>query len=172
MISELQSLIRTPYFDTYLKLVESSDLRYELRASQTSFLQLIRSLSDDQLNYRYAPEKWTIAQVIYHTIECEIIFNYRALTIAKEAHAELPGFDENEYTAAAHVEDATVEQLAAFFDSTRQSTLGLLSTLDEAQLQKTGLANGNEVQVSALFYITSGHTRHHQNVINERYLNA
>lgn len=168
----MQSLVRTPYFDTYLKLVESADLVKELGASHASFLQLILGLNQDQLAFQYAPGKWTIAQVIYHTIETEMIFNYRALTIAKEAHADLPGFDENTYTAAAQLEGMTAEQMAAFFDSTRQSTLGLIQTLSADQMQRTGLANGKEVQVSALFYITSGHTRHHQNVINERYLNA
>lgn len=170
MISELESLIRVPYFDTYLHHVKYVELERELHDSQQAFDAMLQGLTEDQLTLRYAPEKWTIAQVVYHVIETELIFNFRALTFAKEDGANLPGFDENSYTAAAQLEDATVDSLSRFFNSTRESTLGLLQTLNSEQLQRVGQANDNQAQVAAMFYITSGHARHHMLVIQERYL--
>jgi len=46
----------------------------------------------------------------------------------------------------------------------------LLNTMSSEQLKKVGVASDNEIQVEALFFVTSAHYRHHLNVLNERYL--
>lgn len=170
MIKKLESLIIAPYFNTYLKLVEHENLIEELESSQDLVSEFLSELDEERSGYRYAQDKWSIAEVIHHCIETELIFNFRALTIARESNkAILPGFDENDYVKASGKKDWTPAQLLLYFDSVRNTTLSLINTISKEQMAKLGIASGKEVQVEALFFVTSGHFRHHLNVIAERY---
>lgn len=171
MISSLQRLVRTPYFDTYLNHLTTDNLHEALVQSEVFMVDILKNLNDDDLQKRYASDKWTIAEVVHHIIETEMIFNYRALRIARESEPQnIEGFDENLYAQESYLESFTVEELIQFFKAQRQSTMLLLKTFKPAQLEKIGVASGKEVQTEALFYITAGHTLHHAKVILERYL--
>lgn len=171
MLASLQSLKRVPYFDNYLKRVVHEDLRTELLDSKQVMIEFISSLDDADLDMRYAPNKWTIREVIIHVIECELIFAYRALTIAREEGAvNLPGFEENDYIRAIAQDPFGIKELRDAFESVRNLTLFVMQTMDKSQLKKVGIASGHEAEVQALFYVTSGHGRHHQHVIESKYL--
>lgn len=171
MHHDLNTLIRAPYFDTYLKTLESSDVEACLNYSKQKFIQLVTSLSEEQLKYRYLPEKWSIKELIMHLIDTEMIFNYRALRIGREVEVQtLIGFDENSYAQQANVATITKDELVQFFSSVRESTLLLYKTFTDEQLARVGNASGHNMQAKALFFINAGHTLHHLNIINERYL--
>lgn len=171
MISSLQRLVRSSYFDTYLNHLDTDNLLEALTHSEAFMIDTLKDLSDEDLQKRYAADKWTISEVVHHIIETEMIFNYRALRIARESESQnIEGFDENLYEKESYLENFTVEELIAFFKAQRQSTILLLKTFKPHQLSKTGFASGKEVQTEALFYITAGHTLHHAKVIIERYL--
>ncbi len=171
MHPELNSLVRAPYFDTYLKTLESSDVLDCLLVSKKRFVEVISNLTDDQVNYRYQPNKWSIKELIIHLIDTEIIFNYRALRIGREVKAQnLEGFDENSYAQHVSVDSLSKEDLVRYFSSVRDSSMLLYKTFTEDQLSKIGVASDHKVEVKALFLINSGHTLHHLNIINERYL--
>lgn len=170
MIKKLESLVIAPYFSTYLKLVEHENLVQELEASEDLVSEYLNDLDIDRAGNKYQEDKWTIAEVIHHCIETEIIFNFRALTIAREAEQPtLAGFDENAYVNASGKKSWKPAELMLYFDAVRNTTISLLSSISNEQLGKCGTASGKEVQVEALFFVTSGHFRHHLNVIKERY---
>lgn len=171
MHPELNSLVRAPYFDTYLKTLESSDVLDCLQVSKKRFVEVISNLTDDQMNYRYQPEKWSIKELVMHLIDTEIIFNYRALCIGREAEEQdLEGFDENDYAQQARIDRLSKDDLVSYFTSVRDSSMLLYKTFSGDQLNKIGVASGHKVEVRALFLINSGHTLHHLKIINERYL--
>ncbi|MBT3648621.1 MAG: DinB family protein [Flavobacteriales bacterium] len=171
MHPEVNELIRAPYFDTYLKLLDSASIEEGLNHSSKELRDLLETIPDDQLDYSYAPGKWTVKQVIQHVIETEMIFNYRAIRIGREDVTQnLDGFEENHFAANAQTADMTNADLAEFFTAVRMSTKHLVSTFSATQLDKSGIASGHYVQVKALFLIQAGHTLHHLNVIRERYL--
>jgi len=170
MLDSFATLIRNPYFDTYLNHLETDDMQEALTSSAQFLIDMISPLSEQQMEYKYAPGKWSIREVVLHTIETELIFNYRALRIAREkAPQNLDGFDENAY-----VEESVVrmskEEVFAYFDATRKATLSMINTFSDDQMKKTGVASGHEIQVEALFFIQSGHTLHHAKVIRDRYI--
>lgn len=172
MFKSIQKLTYNPYFDTYLKLVQIEELEAELKDSQQLVNAQLLSLSDADLRYRYQPGKWTVAQLILHFIETEQIFNFRALTISREENVvNLEGFDENRYANQGMSEPYSVQDLSDYFNSVRAASLLLLKGMSQAQLSKVGKASGHMIEVQAMFYINSGHCRHHMNILNERYLN-
>ena len=71
-----------PYFETYIGKVPEGDIRETLFTQLAEFADYIRGIGEDQATFRYAPEKWSVAEVVGHIIDCERIFGARALAIS------------------------------------------------------------------------------------------
>ncbi|MEX2596679.1 MAG: DinB family protein [Salibacteraceae bacterium] len=164
-------LVHAPYYDAYLSLLKSGHLFSELDRSANEMNELVSELNESLLSFRYADDKWTISEVILHVIETEMLFNARAIRIAREQKTQIiAGFDENHYVAQTRSTDYSAVDLIKFFSSVRTSTKYLIRSMTEDQRKKVGEASGHKVSVDALFFITAGHTLHHVNVIRNKYL--
>ena len=117
----------------------------------------------------YAPEKWSVKDIIQHLIDAERIFTYRALRFARNDSTALPGFEENEYAPAAQGNKRSIDDLLSEFRALRGSTLDLFESFDKEMLEKVGKASGVDISVLAIGFAIVGHTRHHVNVIREKY---
>jgi len=51
----------------------------------------------------------------------------------------------------------------------RRATLALIDSLDETSIANKGVANNNPVTARAICWIMAGHTRHHLDILRERY---
>lgn len=136
-------------------------------ASTQAFLERI---GEEQSLARYAPGKWSLKEVVGHLADCERIFAMRALCFARGEAAELPGFDENDYVAAAAFDSRPWASLRAELRRVREASIALFDGFDAAQLEARGRANGGTFTVRAVAWILAGHEAHHLDVIRERYL--
>ena len=71
------------YYGKYVSLVPSGDFLEFLESQRADLLGLLSPLSEDQAEFRYAPDKWSIKEVIGHINDAERIFAYRLLRIAR-----------------------------------------------------------------------------------------
>ena len=56
-----------PYFKTYLDFPTSAkDALKHLKTQGLDVLHLLRSLDDEAADYRYAPDKWSIKEMVGH----------------------------------------------------------------------------------------------------------
>ena len=94
------------FYKPYLDCVpDDGQLLQHLKNIMDETEELVSSLSDEQLLYRYSEGKWTIKDIILHIADCERIIIYRATRIARGDETNLPGFDENMF-----VENANANQ--------------------------------------------------------------
>ncbi|MCI0414432.1 DinB family protein [bacterium] len=117
----------------------------------------------------YAPEKWSLKEVLGHIMDAERIFSYRALCIARGEEQPLPGFDEQQYARVAGYDRLPVQKGLQQYNALRVSTRLLLEQLLDSAWTATGVSNQKPISVRALAYIIAGHERHHMGVIAERY---
>ena len=157
------------YFHYYYDLVETNDLLSELRKNGAEVEALLKEVSDEKLYFAYAEGKWTVAEVMRHNIDTERIFAYRALRFSRFDATPLPGFDENTYIEGLKEVKFSRESLLKEAQAVRQATLCLYETMNAAMLQFKGNANGQPVTAEMLGFMIVGHTKHHLNVIRERY---
>ena len=157
------------YFDHYIRLVPSKDLLGYFNTQPLSVSSLASTLSEDQLLYRYAEGKWSIKDIFCHVIDCERIYNYRALCIARGDATDLPAFEENDYAREAHADRRDIADIIAEYNAVRASTIELFKSFDETMLNRSGLADSRRRSVRSMGYIAAGHEIHHLNVIKERY---
>ena len=172
MIPPPESSEFSPYHATYIALVPDNDILKSVAAQGDDAAVFYLTLTEDQGGLRYAPGKWTIKQVVGHIIDTERIMSYRALRIARADQTNLPGFEQDDYVASAQSDARTMADLAAEFQSVRHATSLLLKSFPDEAWRRRGFANNNEVTVTALAYILTGHEMHHRKILNERYLPA
>jgi hypothetical protein len=132
-------------------------------------LQRLEGLSEDRANYRYAPEKWSIKEIVNHLSDVERIFVYRALRFARRDTTPLPSFDENAYAPETRADERTLADLLAEWADVRRATLAFFQHLPAGTWERLGTASGHPCSVRALAYATAGHVRHHLRVLGERY---
>lgn len=160
------------FYRGYVKLVEHPDVLQALRISGYRMMELLHSIPEAKADFRYAPEKWTVRQVLCHMMDAERIFCYRALRFARKDQTPLSGFDENAYAAELNAEARTLVQLGDEMQRLRMSTVDLFGSFTQEMLVRKGTANKNEMTVGALGMIIAGHETHHGKVLQERYLSA
>jgi uncharacterized damage-inducible protein DinB len=158
------------YYQTYVKLVPEGDIFQILNEQMKETVTMLSALSEPQSEFRYAPGKWSIKEVIGHITDTERIMSYRLLSIARGETASLPGYDENQYVEEANFDSQSLKDLLDHFACVRQSTIHLIKSLSGVALSRKGTANNNEVTARALITIIAGHELHHRNIIKERYL--
>lgn len=134
----------------------------------TAFFRVLAEPAERGLTY--APGKWTLKELLGHLIDDERIFVYRLLCVARGEDRELPGFDENGYTAHGEFERRFLEGLLAEYAAVRAATLALLRALPPAAWARRGRVNGYECSVRGLAFHIAGHELHHHRVLRERYL--
>lgn len=159
-----------PYYQPYLDKVPDGDILETLARQRTETLKLMASVSEAQAAFRYAPDKWSIKQLLGHVTDGERVFAYRALCIARGEQAPLPGFDENAYAATGGHDQRTLADIAAEFDHARLSSLDLFRSFDETAWLRLGTANNKPASVRALIWVIAGHERHHLQIVKARYL--
>ncbi|MDM5234868.1 DinB family protein [Bacillus cereus] len=161
-----------PYYSTYIKLIPDGDITYILEQQMKETNLLLKDISDGGGHFRYAPNKWSIKEVIGHIADTERIMAYRLLSIARGEKAELPGYNDDMYVLRAVFDKQSMQDLLTNLTVVRQSTVHLLKSLDEDAWLQRGIANNSEVTVRALANIIAGHELHHLQIIKERYLGS
>jgi hypothetical protein len=160
------------YYEKYVALVPGNDIVVTLEAQRLQMIQLFAARGERDGNFRYAPEKWTVKEVVGHVSDTERIFAYRALRIARGDATPLSGFEQDDYVRAGAFGDRTLADLAEEFAHVRSATVALFRSLGKDAWLLRGVANKNEVSVRALAFIVAGHELHHRRILEERYFPA
>jgi len=158
------------YYSTYVDKVGDGDIRQILERQAAEVPTLLDAISDAQSDHRYAPDKWSIREVLAHVNDCERLFTFRAFWFARGFSGPLPSFDQNVAITSANANARTWTDHIAEFRAIRAATLALFGNLPAQAWDCRGIASDNPVTVRALAYITAGHVAHHVALLNERYL--
>lgn len=158
------------FYKKYVTLLQDVDVLEALKASIEQTIDLLLLVPEDKGEYRYAPDKWSIKELICHIMDAERIFAYRALRFARNDTTSLHGFEENDYAPQANAHKRTLQQLVHEMKNLRTASVDLFASFSPEMLQRKGIASNNQISVINLGYIIAGHETHHRNILIERYL--
>jgi len=108
-----QSSEFAPYYGTYVMLVPDGDFLEILETQLRDMKRLLEPLNEKQADFRHAPGKWSIKEVIGHVNDAERIFSVRLLRIARGDETPLPGFEQDDYIKTAN---SSAQKLSALLD--------------------------------------------------------
>ena len=157
------------YFSYYIEQVDNQNVIDTLTVNKDVVINLFKSLSEEQKNFRYEVGKWSPHEMLGHLTDTERVFGYRALCIARGEKRSLPSFDENEYADAAKFSEVSFVSLLNQYRLVREGSLALFSTFSDEVSSQIGNANGNAVSAKALIWMIAGHEIHHLKVLKEKY---
>jgi hypothetical protein len=146
------------------------DIRQALEDQLTETIAFFNSISLDKSLHRYAPDKWSIREVVSHLSDAERLFTFRAMWFARGFDSALPSFDQQVAIAGARADKRDWKELIDEYRSVRGASTSLFASMPDDAWDRRGIASGYSFTVRALAYITTGHTAHHVNILRQRYL--
>jgi hypothetical protein len=158
------------YYFTYIDQVPDGDICATLATQADETVALLHGVSEERSLHRYAPDKWSIREVLGHINDTERLFVSRAFWFARGFDTPLPSFDQHVAVAAAGADDRPWSSHVDEFGVVRASTLSFFNNLPAEAWTRRGTASGNPFTVRALAYVAAGHVTHHMAIVRQRYL--
>jgi DinB superfamily len=157
------------YYGRYISLVPRGGILATLAEQLDSTRALLGRYSEARGDWRYAPDKWSIKELVGHVIDAERVFTYRALRFARNDQTALAGFEQDDWVRNAEFGRTQLTDLAAELAHVRLATIDLFRRLKQTEWQRRGVASNAELSVRALAYIIAGHEKHHVGILTTRY---
>ena len=158
------------YYFRYIDLAPTDDIVSFLDDQFKQTTPFLAGISEERSTHRYAPDKWSIRELLNHVNDGERIFLGRALWFARGFTDPLPSFDQEIAVAGANANQTPWADLVEEFKTVRLGTLSFFRNLPPEAWSRSGIASDNPMTVNAIAYIIGGHVAHHVNVLKERYL--
>jgi len=158
------------YYFTYINQVPGDDALPVIEQQLESVTGLCSAISEEKSTHRYAPDKWSIRQVLNHVTDTERAFAFRALWFARGFADPLPSYEQDIAAAGAEADRVAWADHIEEFRRVRLATISLFRNLPPDAWMRTGIASGNRFTVRAMAFITAGHVEHHLKILRERYL--
>ncbi len=160
-----------PFHAGYVSLVPEDEILPVLAEQLRDIVSFLQEIPESRSDFRYAPEKWSVAELVGHVIDAERVFGFRAFTFARGDEAELPNFEQDPYVRNARI-GVSLSTLAREFGHVRRSHLLMFERLAPSDWSRTGVASGKTMSVRAIAFVMAGHVRHHAAILKSRYLEA
>jgi len=170
IIKDLKSNEYFEYYSTYISKVDDKELIEGLVQNKKSIVAFLNSIDSKLYDFKYAYDKWTIKELIQHTIDTERIFSARALRIARNDQTSLPGFNQDDFNPNSGANNRTKEELINDYTASRINTISLFQSFSDEMLLRVGIASDHKLSARAAGFIIIGHENHHIQILKERYL--
>ena len=170
MIGRPQPNEAASYYYTYIDRVTSDDIVSVLARQLDETVAFLTTISEEQSLQRYAPEKWSMRELLGHVNDGERVFMYRAMWFARGFQDPLPSFDQEIGFKAADSDNVSWSSHIDEFHAIRSSTVAFFRNLPADAWLRSGVASDSPVSVRAIAYIVAGHLSHHVGVLRQRYL--
>jgi uncharacterized damage-inducible protein DinB len=130
----------------------------------------VSGLSAKALNYRPAPNKWNIHEIVAHLADSEIVFAYRFRQVLADTAPTFAPIDQDKWAATLGYLEAPVAELLAQYGLERHHNLRLLRRLKPEDLAKSGFHPERKKQVTLeeMIGYWSQHGTKHLEQIEER----
>lgn len=133
-----------------------------LRTTASRLGTLIASRSDADLRWTPTAGRWSVAQILAHLADTEVVSAYRIRMIVSSPGTAIQAFDQNAWARELHYDHRDSFASLTLFRSLRTSLLALLGSLDDDALDRFGVhAERGKESVRYLTRLYAGHDLNH-----------
>jgi hypothetical protein len=157
------------YYGALINLIPDVELQIAFDESVRQLDEMDRDLLTRLDNRKYAPNKWTVKEIIQHITDFERILGYRALLFARREPTTPQDIDQMLLAENSNANRRTIGSLLEELKCTRLGTKSLFDGFDNEALLTKGISWNYEISVLAMGFTIIGHQVHHLKVIEERY---
>jgi hypothetical protein len=95
----------------YISIVPEGDIFKILEDQREDAVALLGGIGEEKRTHRYAPDKWSINEVLGHVVDIERVFSYRAMRIARGDTTTLPGVDQYVLVSGGNLDARSLSRL-------------------------------------------------------------
>ena len=131
-------------------------------AAPARLAKLLKGISPAKARKRPAPGKWSIAEIVAHIADTELVGGYRIRAILGEPGTQIIGFDQDVWVTALHYDKRDLKKSFEQYRTLREANLALLKSLAPEQWKHHGMHNerGPET-VETIAKMFAGHDINH-----------
>jgi DinB superfamily len=123
---------------------------------------LIQGHSAAALRKRPAPDKWSVAEIVTHLVDTDIVGGYRMRFILGSPGTPIQAFDQDVWATAGHYAARDAHESVQHFESLRAANLAMLKTLSPEQWQHHGMhSERGQETIQHIVRMFAGHDLNH-----------
>src|ERR1022692_2325280 len=131
-------------------------------AAPAKLRKLLTGISAAKARKRPAPGKWSIAEIVAHLADAELVGGYRIRAILGTPGGPLIGFDQDVWVTALHYDKRNLQKSLAQYRALREANLALLKTLTPEQWKHYGMHNERGAEtIETMVRMFAGHDLNH-----------
>ena len=153
---------RSAYTGAILDLLGSREPLAVLRETHAALARAIEGLSPAQLRQPEAHGQWSMAQVLQHLADADLVWGWRMRLILAHDRPIITGFDQDLWAVRLHYAESDPANALATFDVLRRDNVRLIEAATPDDLQRVGVhAERGEESVAHLCRMYAGHDLAH-----------
>jgi len=149
------------YTQRILSHVDGDPLKTQA-ATPKRLERLVKGIGPGKLRKRPAPEKWSVAEIIAHLADVEIVVGWRMRSILGAPGCAIQAFDQDSWVGALHYDKRDLKKDLAQHRALREANLAMLQRLSPEQWQHFGMHSerGRET-IEHIVRMIAGHDLNH-----------
>lgn len=150
------------YTNRLLGYIQGSDPMEVLKRSPSLIATLLAPYEGEKLRINPAPGKWSVAEILAHLVEGEIVFGYRLRQIASSNGIAIQGFDQNAWQRGASYLYGDPTKAAFYFSVLRELNVAFIQGLPKEMMSQYGMhAERGMETIGHLISLYAGHDVNH-----------
>jgi uncharacterized damage-inducible protein DinB len=131
-------------------------------ATPKKLARLIESVPPAKLRKRPAPEKWSVAEILAHLADVEIVVGWRMRSILGSPGTTIAAFDQDAWVVAGHYEKRDPRKSIELQRTLREANLALLKSISPEQWKHFGQhAERGQESIEHIVRMIAGHDINH-----------
>jgi uncharacterized damage-inducible protein DinB len=150
------------YTQRLLSYTEGQDPLAVQRSTPDKLAAVIKSLDRNQLSARPEPGRWSIAEILAHLADTELVISWRIRQTLSSNGTTIQAYDQDVWAKTFKYEDRDPQASLNTFRMLRDNNLALLNTVPKDLLENYGLhqERGKE-PVTHVIRMVAGHDVNH-----------
>ena len=150
------------YIQRILGHVEGHDAIKVQRASAAKLKKLVQGLGPKELKWKPEPGKWSIAEIVAHLADVEIVASSRMRTILGSNGTPIQPFDQDTWASVFEYGKRDPKQSLEVFRVLRENNLAMLKALPTESWDNYGMhAERGKETIAHLARMFAGHDTNH-----------
>jgi DinB family protein len=146
------------YIGAVLDLLGARNPSEVLQDTVPALERIRQGLSGEQARQPEAPGKWSIAQVMQHLADSELVWGYRLRMVLSQDRPRLTGYDQDLWAERLGYDEADPERAFQDFGALRHANLRLLARASGDDLKRVGIhAERGEETIEHMIRLYAGH---------------
>jgi hypothetical protein len=158
--------LRAKYAPAVLELVGDRNPIEILRDTPGAAARAVATLTPGRLRAPESPGKWSIAQVLRHLADTEVVWGWRMRLILAQERPAITGFDQDAWADRLDYATADPNESLEVFTVLRRDNLRLVERASAGDLERVGVhAERGDESAGYLVRLYAGHDLMHLNQI-------